>query len=306
MLLENLALGRMIEIFVNREGYRYTLRSKVEDTSKKRLCVTLIAANNRVFKFRPTDEIKIVYRDSEQMWEWNNVKAGVIAVNGVQRHYFDIVDKGKSFNRRNAYRVSINEDVMLGYYDQYGTTAKSSEMQRLLPGDEIYAPASLTIPKFVKGYVRDVSETGVGICSNYEFSIDDAMFLNISSPYGRLTVRAQVVRRTEMHAARNKFAYYYGCVILQTDNKLIKYIYDIQREAIKEQKEQKEQEAAYIQSLKENNAKADAPQNSGEDASKKQPGRTKKKDGEQKGGAAEPARKVKGIKRTEITLEDLK
>lgn len=250
MLLENLALGRIVEIYVDREGYRYRLTSKVEETSEKRLCVSLIASNNRVFTFRPSDNIKIAYKDSEQMWEWDNVKAGVGKINDIPVHYFDIVDKGRSFNRRNAYRVLIDEEVMLGYYDQYGTTAKSSEMQKLSLDDERIAPADVTIPKFVKGYVRDVSETGVGICSNYEFSVDDAVFFNISSNYGNLAVRAQVVRKAAMSSARNKYSNYYGCVFLQTDNKLMRYIYDIQRDMIKAQKEQEEQGRLWVERMK--------------------------------------------------------
>ena len=78
MLLENLVLGRTVEINVYREEYRYHLVSKVESTSASRLCVTLIASNNKAFQFKPDDRIKIVYRDSEKIWEWDNVKAGVI------------------------------------------------------------------------------------------------------------------------------------------------------------------------------------------------------------------------------------
>ena len=242
MLLENLVLGRTVEINVYREEYRYHLVSKVESTSASRLCVTLIASNNKAFQFKPDDRIKIVYRDSEKIWEWDNVKAGVIKKGKASLHYFDIVDGGSSFNRRNAYRVTINQETMIGYYDQYGTTAKSSEMQKFDLSEEASAPPNLTVPQFVHGYVRDISETGVGICSNYEFNIDDGMFLNIQSHYGKLPVRAKVVRKADRNPAKHKYAKYYGCVLLQTDNKLSKYIFDIQRMSIKSQKEREDEE----------------------------------------------------------------
>lgn len=242
MLLENLVLGRTVEINVYREEYCYHLVSKVESTSASRLCVTLIASNNKAFQFKPDDRIKIVYRDSDQIWEWDNVTAGIVKKGRVSLHYFDIADGGRSFNRRNAYRVTINQETMIGYYDQYGTTAKSSEMQKFDPSEEASAPPNLTVPQFVHGYVRDISETGVGICSNYEFNIDDGMFLSISSHYGKLTVRAKVVRKADRNPAKHKYAKYYGCVLLQTDNRLSKYIFDIQRIAIKSQKEREEEE----------------------------------------------------------------
>ncbi len=245
MLLENLAIGRSVEIFTNRDEYCYHLTSKIEETSPKRLYITLIATNTRVFEFRPGDKIRIVYRDKDQIWEWANVKAGIVKKYGVKMHYFDIVDGGRSFNRRNAYRVAIDEEVMLGYYDQYGTTAKSADMQKFKLSDEASAPPAMMVPNFVKGVVRDISATGVGVCSNYEFSIDDAMFFSISSGYGKLTAKARVVRKVETNPAKNKFSNYYGCVLLQTDNKLSKHIADIQREAIKAQKQKKEEEELY-------------------------------------------------------------
>ncbi|MCI9077997.1 MAG: PilZ domain-containing protein [Lachnospiraceae bacterium] len=242
MLLENLAIGRSVEIFADRDGYCYHLTSKIEETSAKRLYITLIATNTRAFEFRPEDKIRIVYRDKDQIWEWANVKAGIVKKYGVKMHYFDIVDGGRSFNRRNAYRVAINEEVMLGYYDQYGTTAKSADMQKFKLSDEASAPPAMMVPNFVKGVVRDISATGVGICSNYEFSIDDAMFFSISSSYGSLPAKARVVRKVATNPSNNKYSNYYGCVLLQTDNKLSKHIADIQREAIKTQRQKRDEE----------------------------------------------------------------
>lgn len=47
MLLENIPLGKTLEIFVEREDYRYRLVSKVEDTNAFRVCVTAIASSGR-------------------------------------------------------------------------------------------------------------------------------------------------------------------------------------------------------------------------------------------------------------------
>ena len=242
MLLENLAIGRSVEVYVDRGEYCYHLTSKVEETSAKRVYITLIATNTRVFEFRQEDKVRIVYRDGNQIWEWDNVKAGITKKYGTRMHYFDIADGGRSFNRRNAYRVNIDEEVMLGYYDQYGTTAKSADIQKFKLSDEASVPPAMLVPNFVKGIVRDISATGVGICSNYEFSIDDAMFFSISSNYGKLPAKAKVVRKVEVNPAKNKYSNYYGCLLLQTDNKLSRHIADIQREAIKVKKNKEEEE----------------------------------------------------------------
>lgn len=38
MLLENIPLGRTLEIYIDREGYRYRLVSKVEEANKSGMC----------------------------------------------------------------------------------------------------------------------------------------------------------------------------------------------------------------------------------------------------------------------------
>ncbi len=69
-----------------------------------------------------------------------------------------------------------------------------------------------------------------------------SMFFSISSNYGKLTAKAKVVRKVETNPSKNKYSNYYGCVLLQTDNKLSRHITDIQREAIKVQKQKQEEE----------------------------------------------------------------
>ena len=49
MLLENIPLGRTLEIYIDREGYRYRLVSKVEEAKSNQVCVSLIASNGRAF-----------------------------------------------------------------------------------------------------------------------------------------------------------------------------------------------------------------------------------------------------------------
>ena len=44
MLLENIPLGRTLEIYIDREGYRYRLVSKVEEAKSNQVCVSLIAS----------------------------------------------------------------------------------------------------------------------------------------------------------------------------------------------------------------------------------------------------------------------
>lgn len=246
MILENIPLGKTLEIYIDREGYRYRLVSKVEDASKVRVCVTLIAANGRAFQIRQGDDIRIVYRDDEQIWEWTKVKGGLAKLDGTPVHYFDITNPGHSFNRRNAYRVSLNEEVEVGYYISSESNKKyyDSPFYEQLSGkggsDGI--PGTLdpesVVPHYVKAMIKDVSETGIGIYTDFEFDTKDGIFLDLPTDYGLLDIKATIIRKDEMHlrVSNSRFKYYYGCVFQRTDRRLIKMIYDIQREKLKRNK----------------------------------------------------------------------
>ncbi|MCD7825153.1 MAG: PilZ domain-containing protein [Clostridiaceae bacterium] len=243
MLLEKIPLGRTLEIFVERDEYRYRLVSKVEDTNSQRVCVSAIASNGRFFMFQPTDKIRLIYRDQEVMWEWTNVKAGLAKLDGDPVHYFMITDPGKSFNRRNAYRVRLLEDSMFGYYAIPGKPEKYADVPSLPPEeegrseqDEQELLEAVRQPHMVKGLIKDVSENGVGIYCNIRLELDDSLFFDIPSPYGNLSVKALVVRKVPMQDYANRYDYYYGCVLLRSDRRLLRYIFDLQRELIKKQR----------------------------------------------------------------------
>lgn len=243
MLLENIPLGKTLEIYVDREEYRYRLVSKVEDTDDRRVCVTAIAANGRFFKFEKEDRIRLVYRDQEVIWEWDKVRAGLAKIDDTPVHYFQIVDKGRTFNRRNAYRVKLLEEITLEYYLISGKRGKFSEVP-MSAGEivkmekmHIIKPAYLPESIKVKGMLKDVSENGAGLYTDEKFEIGDGMFFEIPSPYGNLSMKAQVIRKLEIQSSGSRFQYYYGCILTQSDRKLLRFIFDLQRERLKKQRE---------------------------------------------------------------------
>ena len=247
MLLEKIPLGRTIEIFVDREDYRYRLVSKVEDTNEFRICVTAIASNGRFFEFLPTDRIRLVYRDQDSMWEGDYVQAGLAKLEDYLVHYFQIVDQGKSFNRRNAYRVQLLEEVLLKYYKipeypkkYYDIPMPPAELS-LSEEEEQAWKERVSKPEFVKGMIKDVSENGVGIYCDTNFEIEDGIFFAIPSGYGNLEVKAEVVRKTKLQSGDKHYRYYYGCALVKSDRRLLRYIFDLQRELLKRQKEKEDE-----------------------------------------------------------------
>lgn len=278
MLLENIALGKTLEVYVDRDGYRYRLVSKVEKTGVKRVCLTAIMAGGRAFKFRPEDNIRLVYRSEDQMWEWLNVKAGLGKLDDEPVHYFEIVNKGQSFNRRQAYRVTIDADVDIVFYQVPGNRQRLSyaplvkeEYEALVDvnGVELereedsrsgkifiekrlrMVPMKEAVEKKVRGFVHDISETGMGVYSNELLEKDNSFYTRIPSDYGPLLVRCVVVRVDDQVKGNRKYRYYYGCIYEESDQKLIRYIYDIQRKQIQKQRDRREFESSVREIMKE-------------------------------------------------------
>ena len=84
--------------------------------------------------------------------------------------------------------------------------------------------------------IKDISENGAGIFTDEELEMEDELFFEIPSPYGNLLVKVFIIRKEEVKSVTNRFGHYYGCAIVESDQKLLRYIYDLQREILKRQK----------------------------------------------------------------------
>ena len=62
------------------------------------------------------------------------------------------------------------------------------------------------------------------------------IFFDIPSAYGNLSVQALIVRKNKMDSRSNRYDFYYGCVLTQSDRRLTRYIFEMQREFLKKQK----------------------------------------------------------------------
>ncbi|MDE6852255.1 MAG: PilZ domain-containing protein [Lachnospiraceae bacterium] len=105
-------------------------------------------------------------------------------------------------------------------------------------GEQRALDPEAVVPHYVKAMIKDVSETGIGIFTDFEFDTEDGIFLDLPTDYGLLDIKATVIRKDELHvrASNARYKYYYGCVFQRTDRRLIKMIYDLQREALKRNK----------------------------------------------------------------------
>jgi hypothetical protein len=240
MLLGELKIGKQLEIFIKRDGYSYRIKSKIEDAMNGRVCVSLIASGNHVFEFLKTDVVDIVYQNDDRMWKWSNVKGGFADVKGEMFHCFEAREDGELYNRRNAFRVNMNQLITIQYKDMQKQENEEedgnySELAKRLGLDITSALEACYNIKDYEVLVRDISEDGFGFFSNELFTINDEIAFEFDSIVGTIRCEGAIVRFFE--SRQGIYQYYYGCRFTETNRTLIKYVYEMQRQEIKRLKE---------------------------------------------------------------------
>lgn len=234
MQMAEMKLGKSLEIFVLRGDYRFRLVSKIEDVKNGRVCVTQIATRNRLFQFYDTDEISFIYRNENRLWKWNHVIPGTTELDGYQLHCFYSDKEGETYNRRNAYRVFIGEEITLHYIPSRervllaGKSVQSEEQEETKEAE----PEEMVCD----GFLKDLSENGAGIFSDERFSLKDEISFTVYTDMGMYQCRAEIVRISpENHGIYKR---YYGCSFIQTDKDLIRFLYQRQRQYLRNAREE--------------------------------------------------------------------
>lgn len=228
MQLQELRVGNSIEIYVTREGYRYHLVSKVEGADAERVYVSLIAVGNRLFGFKPSDKVEIVYKEREKIWKWSNVKPRYMTLDGYQVHAFETTKPGQSINRRDTFRVQIMTAMEVIRYSPMETAENKPDMTDFDMDAEAKTLIMRGIEKsIVKVVVKDISESGIGFYSPSAMKVGDRIRVQIKTEFGVLICEATVVRAVNANWGRYKV--FYGCAFDKVDKNLAKYIFAQQR-----------------------------------------------------------------------------
>lgn len=241
MLLNEILPGKSIEIFVYRTGYKYRLVSKIESVAEDGFYITLIANRNHVFFFQDTDKVEILYRNNEQLWMWRGFRVKVTTLDDERVHQFILTGspKGERFNRRNAFRVFIGEEMTMTHMipkvveriPEPADPDHPEESKNAEPVKEIVFEE-----KPVQVFLKDLSENGVGFFSNYRFEKGDELEFELQTEFGVMKQRAEVIRVTS--EIQGAYLGFYGCMFTVTSRELIKYLFDLQRKKISSSKGQ--------------------------------------------------------------------
>lgn len=235
MQLQELKVGKSIEVYVTRDGYRYHLVSKVEGTEAGKVYVSLIAAGSRLFAFKPSDKVELVYKEKERIWKWTNVKPRYTTFDGYQVHCFESPKGGESFNRRDTFRVQIMKAMEVTRYSPMETAEKKPNMNDFNMDAEAKDLIVQGIEKsIVNVVVKDISESGIGFYSPSNMKEGDKIRIRFMSDFGMMMCEGTIIRA--VNANWNRYRVFYGCIFDKTDKNLSKYIYAQQRLQLKRER----------------------------------------------------------------------
>lgn len=239
MEVQNLKIGRPLEISITRDNFIYHFVSTIEAVDGRTIYVTLITGRTgNAFRFYPEDRVSVIYRIEDRLWQWKNVSGGVEFLDGDRVHSFTVkLSEGKSFNRREAYRVFFGDEtdlirrvpdltLMREYRMAHPEIRDISELQNV---EECYK-----VLKF-PGIVKDVSETGVGLYSSEKIPEESEISFVLPTKFGLLNCICVPVRSTL--DLESKYRYFYGCRIVSVSNNIVKILMNLQRQQLSLQHE---------------------------------------------------------------------
>lgn len=211
MQIKDMQLGRTLEIQVDREGFQYRFVSKVEGTAANSVAVSAIEAKGRVFHFVDTDDITIIYRGTERMWRWDHVKGGIARLDGDMVHTFSSNKEGRVYNRRESFRVSIGESLLMRRViqemDEQGSVVETE--------------------KTFDALLSDLSVNGAGLFTNEPLAIGTQILFDMPTNLGILSCCGEIVR--EAKVVDKPFAHFYGCDFSMIKKELERYLFERQR-----------------------------------------------------------------------------
>lgn len=227
MLMKEMKAGKPLELYIIRDGYRYRLTSKVEDTAPGKVFIPLIISRGKIFRFLDTDKLELIYKDNDKMWRWTDIKASLSTLENVKVHRLESTKEGEPYNRRSAFRVRLGQEhfatKLVPKNEVSGDFVEEDFEAGLWSGDYEY----VRIPCVIK----DLSENGIGIYANDKLSIGALLEVRINTQEGEMKMLGKVVRADS--GDFGKYKEFYGCTLLRTDRNLGKFLTIAQRQQLK-------------------------------------------------------------------------
>jgi len=194
--IEEIPLGANIEIEVRFCGRSMSFNSEVVSLHNDSIFINPITVNERTIGFNDKCRINLIVKTDGKVFLWENVDVKLIRFDGNIYHKITMQGDGKPYNRREAYRMYIGEDMPI-----YINTASG--------------------PYLINVLVKDISETGVGFITKEDLDIDRMIRLKVKDFNNIIPLTGVIVRKEYLS---HLDSYLYGCKFNEKSDKLGKFI----------------------------------------------------------------------------------
>lgn len=241
MKLSDIGVGFPIEVFLKRDGYNYRIVTKVSYVRDNCIGIDPIASSQKLFRFRDTDEVDIVFREESKYWKWEKVKAGIATLeDGVQMHVFSVRGIAQEYNRRSQYRLPMDREITINV-EVEDESFEETNYSNMTPDLEIEQALEKISERYkeveYKAHLRDLSEGGASFDSDVELEKGAFVSFTLESELGPIYCRGVIIRARK--DARGFYDYSYGCSFAETSKNYIKFFYEEQRRQLYEHNENK-------------------------------------------------------------------
>ena len=108
MLLKDLGVSEKVELRIKRGNENlFSFSTKIADKDENGIFVLVSLNDTGLFRLKPDDKISLIFADVTAQKKWACKPDGIKPLDKVLVLYLIPGERGVSFNRRDAYRVSI-------------------------------------------------------------------------------------------------------------------------------------------------------------------------------------------------------
>lgn len=205
MLIDDIPNGASIELDVRYIGRTMSFNSEVILVINNSILISPIIVNEQTIGFNDNCRVNLIVKIEGKVFLWDNVTVKLVKYDGIIYHKIDIFGEGKPYNRREAYRMYIGEDMPI-----YINTSSG--------------PLSVSV------LVKDLSETGVGFISKEDLDLDRTIRLRLKDNHSIISLSGIIVRKEYLP---HLDSFLYGCKFNEKNNRLGNYIARKQGEALR-------------------------------------------------------------------------
>lgn len=205
MHIDEISKGGAVELEVKCNGKNMNFKSDIVLLKNNSILINTIKVNDQTIGFSDKFQINLLYKTEGRLFMWENVNVKLVKYDGGVYHKIDLYGDGKPYNRRDAYRMYIGEDMPV-----YVNTASG--------------PTALSV------LVKDISETGVGFITKDDIDLERTIRLKLKDNNSIISLSGVIVRKEFLN---NLGAFLYGCKFNEKNNHLAKFIAKKQADILK-------------------------------------------------------------------------